>query len=141
MEQNTRLLRRHLPWSIRKKLDYHMDYINEKLIDIALEEGKISQVDYYRETVEIIFFLRLLRSYFVTGYANYEGMLRFFQQKNIIGFQIGSHVFDQTSRLTVDWSGVATAFDSFVATLPISHYILSDSPDEAVLWKIVRDLL
>jgi len=75
MENRTQELTRLLPYIVRDKLRYYLGYVNDRLIDLALEEGVYDRVREVRNEVDLIFLLRLLYGYFVVGFQNYEQML------------------------------------------------------------------
>jgi len=57
--EHTRELVGLLPYVMRDQVRYYLDYVNDRLIDLALESGLYSRVREIQKQVELIFVLRL----------------------------------------------------------------------------------
>jgi hypothetical protein len=140
MEVHIRELQKLLPYAVRDKFRYYLDYVNDRLIDIALEEGIYHRLPDVRPEVEVVFFLRLLYGYFVIGFHNYEKMLSYLDSKEIDGFQIGSTVFTKQSPITRHWSEVAHELERLVKQTSTASLVRPSMSIEAVIRQIVRAL-
>jgi hypothetical protein len=141
MEGNVRELGNQLPYAARDKLRYYLDYVNDRLVDITLEEGVYDRLAEIRTQVELVFFLRLLYGYFVIGFRNYERMLSYLDAKEIDGFQIGSTTFTRQSAITHDWREIARDLDHLVSQTTIGSFVKPGMSVEAVIRRLVHSLL
>jgi hypothetical protein len=135
MQELTRLL----PYALRDKFQYHFDYVHDRLVDIAMEEGMHHRIKEYQDNVDLIFLLRLLYAYFVIGFHNHDQMLRFFESKQISGFQIGSTAFTRQSSITSEWREVAGELEALVRVTGLSLYVRPTLSIDEVLRRIVRN--
>ncbi len=141
MEIRVKELSRLLPYIVRDKMNYHLDYVNDRLIDIALEEGVYHRLREIRDQVELIFFVRLLYGYFVIGFQNYERMLAYFDSKGVQGFQIGSTAFTRQSPITRQWHEIAEELADYVREGGWSSFVAPGIPDIVVIRRIIDSLL
>jgi hypothetical protein len=138
MEVSINDLGAQLPYTVRDKLRYYLDYINDRLIDITLEEGVYDRLAEVRDQVELVFFLRLLYGYFVIGFRNYERMLNYLDAKEVNGFQIGSTTFTRQSNITRDWQEIARELDHLVNQTSIGLFVKPGMSVETVIRRLVR---
>ena len=141
MDTSVRELIWLLPYAIRDKVRYHLGYVNDRLIDIALEEGLYSRLGEVRDEVELIFLVRLLYGYFVIGFENYQRMLDYFAVKEVDGFQIGSMSFTRHSPITQQWREIAGELESYVNERGWAPFIAPGIPDAVVIRRIIDYLL
>lgn len=140
MAENTQELVALLPYVLREKFSYYRNYVNDRLIDLALEEGKYGRLKEIQGTVDFIFLLRLLYGYFVIGFRNYDQMLRYFGNKQVSGFQIGSTEFTRQSRITRQWQTVAGDLESLVNDSGLRSYVEPDNRIDNVLQRIIQSI-
>lgn len=140
MEDRTQELTRLLPYIIRDKLRAYLGYVNDRLIDLALEEGVYDRVREVRSEVHLIFFLRLLYGYFVIGFQNYEQMLGFFEDKGVKGFQIGSTAYTRQSTVSLEWKQVTSELEKLVSETGIALHVKPTLSIDEVLRRIIRSL-
>jgi hypothetical protein len=138
--KHTRELVGLLPYVMRDKVRYYLDYVNDRLIDLALESGLYSRVREIQKQVELIFVLRLLYGYFVIGFQNYERMLNYFETMEVDGFQIGSRVFSKRSPITSHWQQVANNIKRLVSETGTSQYVKPTMSTDMVLRQIIQSL-
>ena len=129
MRARTRDLVGLLPYEMRDKVGYYLNYVNDRLIDIADEEGKGDRITEIRDEFEIIFLLKLLYGHFVVGFQNYESLLDFFEAKNISGFTIGSSSFSRQNKvqseqsLDNDWRTLQRDLLTLISNLGYTRYM------------------
>jgi hypothetical protein len=140
METQVRELAQLLPYDVRDRLRYYLDYVHDTLTDIALEEGVFHRLKEIREEVELIFLLRLLYGYFVVGFQNYEQMLDYFESKQVRGFQLGRTVFTRASSLTVQWQQVANDLEHIVSAAELAPSVRPGISVAEVIRRIVQSL-
>jgi hypothetical protein len=140
MENRTQELIRLLPYIVRDKLRYYLGYVNDRLIDLALEEGVYDRVREVRNEVDLTFLLRLLYGYFVVGFHNYEQMLGFFENKGVRGFQIGSTVYARQSSISREWRQVADELERLVNEAGIALYVKPTLSIDEVLHRIIQSM-
>ncbi len=140
MEVSIRELEKKLPYVVRDKARYYLDYVNDRLFEIALEEGVYDRLVEIRSEAEIIFLLRLLYSFFVIGFRNYDGMLDYLGSKDIDGFQIGRANFTRQSTITQHWQEVASELDHLVGTTRIASFVRPGLSVETVIRQIIQSL-
>lgn len=140
MENRAQELTHLLPYVVRDKLRYYLGYVNDRLIDLALEEGVYDRVSDVRDEVDLIFLIRFLYGYFVVGFQNYGQMLSFFENKGIKGFQIGSTVYTRQSSIYLEWRQVADELERLVNETNIALYIKPTLSIDNVLHRIIRSL-
>jgi hypothetical protein len=129
-----------LPYDVRDRFRYYLDYVHDTLADIAMEEGVYYRLKEIREEAELIFLLRLLYGYFVVGFQNYEQMLSYFESKQVRGFQIGRTAFTRTSPLTAQWQQVANDLERLVSTAELVPYVRPGTSVAEVLRRLIRSL-
>ena len=140
METQVRELTQLLPYDVRDRFRYYLDYMHDMLTDIALEEGLYHRLKEIREEVELIFLLRLLYGYFVVGFQNYEQILDYFESKEVRGFQIGRTSFTRTSPLTAQWHQVANDLERLVSAADLASYVRPGTSVAEVLRRLIRSL-
>jgi hypothetical protein len=118
----------------------YRNYVNDRLIDLALEEGKHNRLKEIQSTVDFILLLRLLYSYFVIGFRNYDQMLSYFENKQVSGFQIGSTEFARQSPITRRWQSVAEDLENLVKDSRLRLYVEPDSTIDSVLRRIIQSV-
>ena len=133
MEERTRVLEGLLPYAVREKYRYYVDYMHDRVYEIALEERVEYRSRDVRSTVELVLLMRFLYGYFVLGFENYERMLEYLEGKQVRGFQIGRMTFAKTSFFSEDWRQVSTELKRLTAQSELREYIQpSLSSDEAI---------
>ena len=140
MEASVGELTAQLPYAVRDKLRYYLDYVNDRLVDITLEEGVYDRLAEVRDRVELVFFLRLLYGYFVVGFRNYERMLNYLDGKEVNGFQIGSTTFTRHSSITRDWQEIAGDLEHLVNQTSIGPFVKPGMSVEMVIRRLLRSL-
>jgi hypothetical protein len=140
MEDHVRELMSQLPYSVREKFRDYLGYVNDTLIDVALEEGMSHRLEQVRAQVELIFFLRLLYGYFVVGFRNYERMLAYLDSKEIDGFQIGRTAFTKRSPITYQWHEIARELEQLTLQSGLARFVRPTMSTEAVIREIMLSL-
>jgi hypothetical protein len=133
-----RELENQLPYTIREKLRYYLDFVHDRLFEVAKLEDVQSQVPLIRDEVELIFLLRMLYGYFVIGYRNYASMLEYFESMQVDGFQIGTTEFSSTSRITLDWRRLAASLATLIEESRIEQYVRPSLSTDEVIRRIIR---
>lgn len=139
MEPHTRRFVNDLPYSIRDRIQRYIDFVDEILVDIALEEGVYEQIGVVRRDIETIFLLRLLYGYYVLGQQNYERMMDFLGSFQINGFQIGGSTFQRNGTTDREWREVATELERIIDASGVQHYILASQSIETVIRDYVTN--
>lgn len=140
MQAQTQELARLLPYNARDKFRYYLDYINDRLFDIALEEQVANRVNEIQAEVELIFFIRHLYKYFAVGYQNFAQALDFFEDKQAIGFRIGTRVFTRQSTLTMNWRQFVNELENLVDEAGLGRYARPNFSDDYVLRELIQSL-
>jgi len=137
MAERIRRLENMLPYAIRDKLRYYLDFVNDRLFEIAKLENMDEHIPAIRGEVELIFLLRLLYGYLVVGYRNYAAMLEYFKMMQVDGFQIGATEFSLSSPITLQWRQLATDLETLLMESEVAQYVRPTlSTDE-----VIRQLL
>jgi len=129
-----------LPYHVRDKFRHYLSYVHDRLIDIALEEGVYNRLEEFRSDVDFLFLLRLLYGYFVVGFQNYDQMLRFFEDKEISGFQIGSDTFIRHQPFSREWQEIANVLGGIVNEAGIEFYVRPTISIDQVLRQLIQTL-
>lgn len=140
MLAQTQELARLLPYNARDKFRYYLDYINDRLFDIALEERVVNRLNEIQQVVELVFFLRHLYKYFAVGYQNFSQALDFFEDKQATGFRIGTRVFTRQSSLTTNWSSLVSELEDLVDQAGLGRYVRLNFSDDFVLRELIQSL-
>jgi len=121
-----------LPYAVRDRYRYYMDYMGDRVYEIALEE-KIPEPREARADIEMVLLVRFLNEYFVLGFENYQRMLEYMEGKHVEGILIGRTEFAKTSAFTRAWSQVADELKQLIVQSGLRRYIdPSTSADEAI---------
>ncbi len=140
MQAQTQELAQLLPYNARDKFRYYLDYINDQLFDIALEEQVANRLSEIQEEVELIFFIRHLYKYFAVGYQNFAQALDFFEDKQAIGFRIGTRVFTRQSTLTANWRLLVGELENLINEAGLGRYVRPNFSDDYVLRELIQSL-
>ena len=139
MDFYVRKIERALPYALREKLRYYLDFVHDRLTDIALEQNKYDSIRKVRPQVELVFTLRFLHAYLIVGYQNYARMLSFFEDMEIPGFQIGSTVFDRKSSLSTSWSDLSLELGKFLSEPNLKAALQLEDSTDKVIRRILRE--
>jgi hypothetical protein len=138
MTREFRELETQLPYAIQEKLRYYLDFVHDRLFEVAKLEDMEKQVSLVRDEVELIFLLRMLYGYFVIGYRNYAAMLSYFESMEVDGFQIGTTEFSPKSQITLDWRQLATNLEMLVKEDRIEQYVKPSLSTDEVIRRILQ---
>ena len=97
MLDETKQLVALLPYSMRERARGYMDFVNDVLYSVSLEENAHEQRREIQYEVEMVFMLKLLYAVFVTGYRNFTQVLEFLDGKGASGFEIGARFIGRTA--------------------------------------------
>jgi hypothetical protein len=114
-----------------------MDFINDRLFDVATIENKRQIIPQVREEIEFVFLMRMLYGYFVIGQRNYQQMLEYFERMEVQGFQIGSTEFTQTSRFTREWQDLAREMESLVVENDLLRFVQPSIATDEVIRRVL----
>lgn len=137
MKQRTRELTHLLPYTFRDKFRYYLDFVNDRLYDIAVVEGKKELIPIINERVEFLFLLRMLYGYYVIGYENYKNFLNYFMEMQVDGFKIGTTDFTRDSEITQEWGLIAREFTSIIEEYALSDYVRPTMATDELIRKIL----
>ncbi|MBK9751368.1 MAG: hypothetical protein IPO91_32000 [Chloroflexi bacterium] len=154
MRKETQSLIQLLPYAMREKARGYLDYVNDVLYQVALQEDVYARRIEVQYEVELIFLLKLIYAVFVTGYQNFDNVLRYLEREGARGFSIGSSDFGRQSELTQQWQEVVTGINAIVSDLDsvnldatqrntgkVSRYIKTYGSVEDIVREIVKDNL
>lgn len=133
-----RELESQLPYAIRDKLRYYLDFVHDRLFEVAKLEDMEKHISTVRGEVELVFLLRMLYGYFVVGYRNYAAMLDYFESMQVDGFQIGTTVFSASSPITLQWRRLATDLETLLTESEVAQYVRPTLSTDEVIRRILR---
>lgn len=144
MDERIQLLVSELPYGLREKLRYFLDYIYDRTVDIALEQGiyynKSIALRNHRRLIDLIFTIRMLYGFLVLGFRNYDQALQFFEGKQVDGFIIGRTSYNRKSNITTQWSIVSQDLDRIVHELNLIYYVSPNTTIDAIIHSILNNL-
>ena len=140
MEQHIREFVSNFPYSIRDRIQRYIEFVDERLVDIALEEGVYQQISVIRGDIETIFFLRFIYGYYVVGQQNYDRMMNFLGAFQINGFQIGSSTFQRDSALDREWRELARGLEGIIDDSGVQRYVLARESIETIIRNYVANI-
>jgi hypothetical protein len=131
-------LENQLPYAVREKLRYYLDFVHDRLHEVAHIENKGELARSVRKEVDLVFLLRLLYGYFVVGYRNYAGVLHYFDSQEVDGFRIGTTDFTISSQITLEWRQLATDLETLLADGRIAQYVRPTMSTDEVIRRILQ---
>lgn len=146
MLRETKELIALLPYNMRERSRGYMDFVNDTLYSVALEEGVYDRRGEVQYEVEMVFMLKLLYAYFVTGYQNFTQVLEFLEHRGADGFEIGSSSYRRNSDVTHDWErvvseliGIAHGIEGTDQMGFLTRYVMGYGSTEAIVRDIVQN--
>lgn len=154
MRKETQQLIQLLPYNMRERARGYLDYVSDVLHEVALQEGVYPRRNEVQYEIEIIFLLKLIYAYFVTGYQNFDNVLRYIEGKGAQGFSIGSSTFSRQGDLVRNWQTVVRELNAIVRELDtisgnqdtvnrsnLSQYVVTYGSVESIIRQIVVENL
>jgi hypothetical protein len=126
-----------LPYALRDRFRSFIDYVRDRLIDVAKEEKVEGPDRSRREEIEIIFLLRFLYGQLAIGVENYEGTLSYLRSKNVAGYQFGGTEFTQGSGFTQRWRSVVLAFGDLLRDDRLNRLVTDSLSVDTVLRELI----
>lgn len=154
MRKETQQLIQLLPYNMRERTRGYLDYVSDVLHEVSLQEGVYTRRNEVQYEIEVIFLLKLIYAFFVTGYQNFDSVLQYIEGKGARGFSIGSSSFSRQGNLANSWRTVVRELNAIVQELDtitttqeaatrsnFSRYVTTYGSVESIVRQIVIENL
>jgi hypothetical protein len=141
MRKETQQLIQLLPYNMRERTRGYLDYVSDVLHEVSLQEGVYARRNEVQYEIEIIFLLKLIYAYFVTGYQNFDNILQYIEGKGAQGLANSWRiVVRELNAIVQELDTIATTQEAATRS-NFSRYITTYGSVESIVRQIVIENL
>jgi hypothetical protein len=129
-----------LPYLLQEKTRNYLDYVNDRLDDLQLLDKFENISQKQRNDILMVFFIRYIYDFITFGLSNFHNSLNFFEERKLVGFQIGSTNFSKDSEIISEWNELSKKLSELIKKNHLDFYVKSQNSIDDLLVRLVFDL-
>jgi len=141
MHRTTSEMIQGLPFALRQQISSHLDYVNDRLVDLLLERNRYDLRGRIAPEVEILFALRYVYLRLNNNYGRYIHTLDFFERSGIQGFVIGGTSYSRNTDITREWRQINNEMRGLLDDPELRNLVTTQQSVEDILEFIVEPYL
>jgi hypothetical protein len=129
-----------LPYLLQEKTRTYLDYVNDRLDDLLFLDKFENISQKQRNDILMVFFIRYIYGFITFGFSNLHNSLNFFEERKLVGFQIGSTYFSKDSEIISEWNELSNKLSEMIKKNHLEFYVKSQKSIDDLLVMLVFDL-